>query len=547
MDCFTTFKSDISDLSLPKRFTFPFYYEPHPISKLASNELQVYIEKQTDWKHNFQRVGKMFGILIVEKDNGDIGYLSAFSGKLAGSNHIKGFVPPVFDMLTENSFYIKGEKEINILNERLKKLEARPELLKALQELKEANLQSMKEIRVQKQKIKAGKEERKLIRDQARIDLEEEDARAVREELNQESIREKIQLRNLSNFWKEEIAKKQANVDQLNLEVESLKELRKNKSIDLQLKLFESYHFLNQSGEERSLIDIFKELPSLPAAAGECAAPKLLQYAFQYQLKPIALAEFWWGSSPQSEIRKHGHYYPSCQGKCKPILGHMLKGMKVDENPMLVNPAVGKKLNIIYEEEDFLVINKPAEMLSVPGINIEDSVYSRMKEKYPKATGPLVVHRLDMATSGIMIISKNKETHKFLQRQFIKRTIKKRYVALLDGIIEEDEGIINLPLRVDLYDRPRQVVCYEFGKSCRTLWKVIQRTANQTRIYFYPITGRTHQLRVHSAHLSGLNTPIVGDDLYGKKGERLYLHSEYLEIIHPKSRKKMIFETPEDF
>lgn len=547
MDCFTTFKLDISDYTLPKRFTFPFYYSPHPLSELAAKELQSHLETQTDWKHDFQQTGKMFGILIVQKKNGDIGYLSAFSGKLADSNHLPRFVPPVFDMLAEQSFFLQGQEELNLLNAEVKALEANPKVITARQELKQANLQSTEEIRAQKQRMKLGKEERKAIRDQARIDLEEEDARAVKEELNQESIREKLQLRNLSNYWKEEIAKKQATVEQYTSEIEQLKELRKNKSNALQQQLFESYHFLNQAGEEQSLLDIFKDLPSLPAAAGECAAPKLLQYAFQHQLKPIAMAEFWWGSAPQSEIRKHGHYYPSCQGKCKPILGHMLQGIEVDDNPMLVNPAIGKKLSTVYEEDDFLVIHKPAEMLSVPGINIEDSVYIRMKEKYPKATGPLVVHRLDMATSGLMLIAKNKETHKHLQRQFIKRSIKKRYVALLDGIIEDDKGVVDLPLRVDLDDRPRQVVCYEHGKSGRTLWEVVERTDQHTRIHFYPITGRTHQLRVHAAHASGLNTPILGDDLYGQKDKRLHLHAERLEIIHPKSKETMVFEVDAEF
>ena len=547
MNCFTTFKSDISGFSLPKRFTFPFYYEPHPISKLASNELQTHIENQTDWKHDFNQIGKMFGVLIVQKNNGEIGYLSAFSGKLGDCNLIKGFVPPVFDMLAENSFYLDGEKEINKLNETLKILESKPELLTANEELKQAKLQSMNEIRAQKQRIKLGKEERKSIRDQARVDLEEFDARAVAEELNQESIREKLELRNLSNFWKKEIAKKQVTVDHHTIEIERLKELRKNKSNALQQQLFESYHFLNLVGEKKSLIEIFKDQVSPPSAAGECAAPKLLQYAFQHNLKPIAMAEFWWGSSPQSQIRKHANYYPSCQGKCKPILKHMLQGMEVNEDPMLVNPAIGKKISIIYEEEDFLVIHKPSDMLSVPGINIKDSVYTRMKEKYQDSTGPLVVHRLDMATSGLMLIAKNKETHKHLQRQFIKRSIKKRYVAILDGVIEKDEGIIDLPLRVDLDDRPRQVVCYEYGKSGQTLWEVVERTEKHTRIYFYPITGRTHQLRVHSAHISGLNTPILGDDLYGQKDKRLHLHAERLEIMHPKSKESMVFEVTADF
>ena len=547
MDCFTTFKSDISGFSLPKRFTFPFYYKPHPISVLASKELQHLLSTQKDWNHDFQSIGKMFGVLIVQNKDYEIGYLSAFSGKIAGKNLIKGFVPPVFDMLTKDSFYKKSETKINQLNLEIQKLEAHPNIIQAINDLRTNTILSTNEIRALKKDIKKGKEERKIIREQARIDLEEEDARALREELNQESIREKLQLRNRTNYWKNTLLKKQATVDQLTKKIEHLKEERRTKSNELQQQLFESYHFLNQTGETKSLLDIFKDLPSLPSAAGECAAPKLLQYAFNYQLKPIALAEFWWGKSPQSEIRKHAHYYPSCQGKCKPILGHMLKGIKVDDNPMLVNTAVGKKLKIVYEEEDFLVILKPSEMLSVPGINIEDSVYSRMKEKYPNATGPLIVHRLDMATTGLMLIAKNKETHKYLQRQFIKRSIKKRYMALLDGVLNGDKGIIDLPLRVDLEDRPRQLVCYKYGKSARTKWEKIDQIGEKTRVYFYPITGRTHQLRVHASHVNGLNIPILGDDLYGKRSDRLHLHADQLEIIHPKSKQRMIFESKPDF
>lgn len=489
----------------------------------------------------------MFGVLVVQKANGELGYLSAFSGKLADSNHLPGFVPPVYDMLDQASFFPEGQEQLNQLNRAVKELSADPTAKAALDQLQSDKKQSVEEIKAQKAKMKAGKEERKAIRDQARIDLEEEDARAVREELNQESIREKLQLRDLSLFWKEQVEKSQAAADKYAAAIQQLKEERKALSASLQRQLFESYHFLNSNGEEQSLIDIFKDLPSLPAAAGECAAPKLLQYAFEHNLKPIVMAEFWWGKSPQSEIRQHGHYYPSCQGKCKPILGHMLKGMEVDDNPMLINPGIGKELTVIHEEESFLVLHKPAGMLSVPGINIKDSVYSRMLERYPKATGPLVVHRLDMATSGLMLIAKTKDTHKALQRQFIKRSIKKRYVALLDGIIEEDEGVIDLPLRVDLDDRPRQVVCYEHGKSGRTLWKVIERKEGQTRIHFHPITGRTHQLRVHSAHAKGLNTPILGDDLYGSKKDRLHLHAERLELQHPITREELSFEVAAEF
>lgn len=547
MNCFTDFKSNINAHALPERFTFPFYYEPHPLCVLAANELQARLQNQNDWQHDFHATGKMFGVLLVKKIDGTIGYLSAFSGKLADSNHLPGFVPPVFDMLEEDGFFLKGQEQLNIINAQVKILEEKTEVIAARKQFKEDTLQSSKEIRDQKQRMKIKKEERKALRDQARIDLEETDARAVRDELNQESIREKLQLRNLSNHWKKRLAKSQATVTQFTEEIEALKTDRKTQSANLQRQLFESYHFLNQAGKSRSLIDIFKDLASLPAAAGECAAPKLLQYAFQQHLKPLAMAEFWWGESPQSEIRKKGHFYPSCQGKCKPILGHMLQGMEVDENPMLVNPAIGKEVEIIYEEDSFLVVHKPAEMLSVPGINIEDSVYTRMKDKYPSATGPLIVHRLDMATSGLLLLAKTKETHKALQRQFIKRSIKKRYVALLEGVINEEEGVIDLPLRVDLNDRPRQVVCYEHGKAGRSLWKVVERTDTHTRIHFFPITGRTHQLRVHAAHVAGLNTPILGDDLYGTKGKRLYLHAERLELQHPITKEDLIFEVPAAF
>ena len=306
----------------------------------------------------------------------------------------------------------------------------------------------------------------------------------------------------------------------------------------MQQKLFAEYSFLNQFGERKSIGEIFNNNP--PAGAGECAAPKLLHYAFEHSLKPIAMAEFWWGQSPKSEIRKHKQFYPACKSKCEPILmSHMLNGFDMEANPFQENPAEGKNIEIVFEDEVLAVINKPAEFLSVPGKIISDSVYQRVKELYPNATGPLIVHRLDMSTSGLMLIAKDEETYVKLQSQFIKRTIKKRYVALLDGILEENEGFIDLPLRVDLDDRPRQLVCYEHGKPAQTKWEKIEVRNNQTLVYFYPITGRTHQLRVHASHELGLKTPIVGDDLYGTIANRLHLHAESLTFEHPITREKM--------
>ena len=345
----------------------------------------------------------------------------------------------------------------------------------------------------------------------------------------------------MNKYWKDRIQEQQLKVDAFKSKINNLKEERKNKSGKLQQRLFEQYQFLNQSGESKNLLEIFQEQP-LISGAGECAAPKLLQYAFKHQMKPLAMAEFWWGQSTKTVIRKHLNYYPACIGKCKPILTHMLEGMPMDENPMLHNSAEGKTIETVYEDEHLLVINKPAEFLSVPGRYIKDSVANRMKEKFPEATGPLVVHRLDMSTSGLMLIAKNLEVYKYLQHQFIKRTIKKRYVAILDGIVEEKEGMIDLPLHIDWNNRPRQMVCYEFGKSAQTKYKVIEYNNGLTRIHFFPISGRTHQLRVHAAHPLGLNLPIVGDDLYGVKSDRLCLHAEWIEFQHPSTKERMSVE-----
>ena len=259
------------------------------------------------------------------------------------------------------------------------------------------------------------------------------------------------------------------------------------------------------------------------------------------------MAEFWWGISPNSAIRKHKNFYPACQGRCKPILNHMLEGVKMDANLLLENLAEKQPLEIVYEDAVLLVVNKPAEFLSVPGKDITDSVYTRIKAQYPNASGPLIVHRLDMSTSGILILTKTKEANKILQSQFIKRTIKKRYVALLDGEISENSGKIQLPLRVDLDDRPRQLVDFEYGKNAITDWEIIKKEKGKTKVHFYPITGRTHQLRVHAAHKDGLNTPIFGDDLYGKKENRLHLHAEFIEFSHPSTKEIMRFTVAADF
>jgi len=555
---FISFREAIVSFELPERFTFPFYYEPHPLAVVAAEELQQYLENQSEWKHNFGLeahqeglvIGKMFGVLVVRNRQNEIGYLAAFSGKLAGENHHLLFVPPVFDMLTEEGFFKKEEAVLNQINAEIEALENNPEFhsLEAL--LKTETTKFEAELDDYKKRIKASKKERKAQREKAVAEgISTSDLEILLEELRKESLKQAYFLKDFTRQWEVQLENLQQKVDVFRNRIAFLKEDRKNKSNALQQQLFEQYSFLNAKGEYKSLFDIFKNTVQgkPPAAAGECAAPKLLQYAYQHQLEPICLAEFWWGQSPRSEIRKHKHFYPACRGKCEPILGHMLQGLNVDENPMLVNPAEGVALETVYEDDYIAIVNKPAEFLSVPGITIQDSVYERMRLKYPNATGPLIVHRLDMSTSGLMLIAKDKNVHKSLQSQFIKRTVKKRYVALLNGLVSADEGEIDLPLRVDLEDRPRQLVCYEHGKPAKTQWKVVAKNNNQTKIHFWPITGRTHQLRVHASHALGLNCPIVGDDLYGTKADRLHLHAEWIEFKHPITREMVTFEVAPEF
>lgn len=543
---FQPFSTDISGISLPEKFTFPFYYQPHPLSKIAASALQNYLETQSDFEHNFGLdesqsglvIGKMFGVLVCKNEKDELGYLWAFSGKLANENQHNYFVPTVFDMLTENSFFRKEEELLNAYNRKIEALEVSEDYLKEIENYNAKKLQAETELQNQKNRIK----EQKILRDARRVQIEstlnQEELEAFNFELSEESKKESILLKKMTKYWKLTLQTLEEKGLVFSNELMQLKEERKAKSAALQQKLFAEYSFYNQYKEKKSLGEIFNNNP--PAGAGECAAPKLLHYAFQHNLKPICMAEFWWGQSPNLEIRQHKQFYPSCKSKCEPILmGHMLQDLEMEDNPFIMNHAEGKDIEIVYEDEVMLVVNKPTEFLSVPGKTISDSVYARMKEKYPDASGPLIVHRLDMSTSGIMLIAKNEVTAVQLQSQFINRTIKKRYVALLDGLLEKSYGYIDLPLRVDLEDRPRQLVCYEHGKPAQTKWKTIEVKNGKTKVHFFPITGRTHQLRVHASHNLGLKTPIFGDDLYATKADRLHLHAEWIQFEHPVTKEVM--------
>jgi len=490
----------------------------------------------------------MFGVLVVKNEQGKLGYLTAFSGKLAGINSHKRFVPPIYDMLEQKGFFLNASEEINNINHELENLENDSKYKSCLQNIKHIKEVAQNKIELAKEKKRLDKAERKRKRKEFESQLTAKEFQDLIRELGKQSVKIKYDFKKLKEFWDHKIALLESEKSSFEKEISTLKQERKKLSLSLQKWLFDQYQFLNKNGDLKSLLEIFSDSDSKvpPAGAGECAAPKLLQYAFKYDMAPIAIAEFWWGES-LSEVRTHGQFYPACTGKCMPILHHMLQDIKMDSNPLLETPDKSLKIEVIYDDPYLAIINKPPELLSVPGKNIKDSVFSRMRSQFPNAKGPLIVHRLDMSTSGLMIIPKSLDAYKYIQRQFIKRTINKLYVAILDGRITNLEGEVNLPLRVDLDDRPRQLVCYDHGKSARTKWEVIGHSSKTTRVHFYPLTGRTHQLRVHAAHPLGLNTSILGDDLYGKRAKRLMLHAKSISFVHPESRKLVSFSSKPEF
>lgn len=538
---FHSFQTSIAGIELPRLFTYPFHYTPHPLCVMAAGEVQAYINKQTRWKEELDK-GKMFGVLIVRTSNGQTGYLAAFSGNLCGSNSHSFFVPPVYDLLKPDGFFKIEEEQISAINHQIGQLQNCDRYLELQQKMERETASSQQALSEARKVLKAAKEKR----EQRRLHRPNENEQAA---MIRESQYQKAEFKRLERYWKEQISEIKTELESFSSQIEALKAERRNRSAALQQKLFQQFNFLNAKRETKNLCAIFEETvqKTPPAGAGECAAPKLLQYAYLSGLSPIAMAEFWWGESPKTEIRHHGYYYPSCRGKCEPILRHMLQGLNVEPAPSERYSLSQNMPEILFEDQWLLVLHKPEGVLSVPGKSEEQSIYSLLRARYPEATGPLVVHRLDMATSGLLLAAKTQEVHRHLQAQFENRSIKKRYIALLDGILPEEEGVIDLPICPDYLDRPRQMVNEELGKTAITRYRVMDRKNGQTRIAFFPLTGRTHQLRVHAAHPLGLNCPIVGDELYGRKAERLYLHAEYLEFIHPVSGQRMVIEKKAEF
>ena len=529
------FKHSIAGIEIPSQFTWPFHYTPHQLCFMAAEEVKEYIATRNEW-HDELKSGKMFGVLVVADIDGTLGFVSAFSGNLAESNNHDYFVPPIYDALQPGDFFKKGEAYISQINHRITHLSESDEFRQAQNSLNTIVQETSRSLDIFKKEIA----QRKALRQQRRENGEEEAS------LIAESQYDNAEFQRRKKHFNLLISQAQAKVDLITAEIDTLKDERKTRSAKLQMELFSQYRLLNAKRETKDICDIFAEtvnqLP--PAGTGECAAPKMLQYAYQNNLHPIAMAEFWWGNSPKGEIRSHGHFYPSCISKCKPILLYMMQGLDVEPNPLNNNTAFSPTL--LWEDGTIVIINKPSGMLSVDGKIESYSVEQWAKDRYPHATGPMIVHRLDQSTSGILVIAKDKETHQALQAQFLSRKVKKSYVALLDGPISDSKGEINLPLKLDYDNRPRQMVAPD-GKKARTRYEVIGIENGKTRVRLYPITGRTHQLRVHCAHPDGLNTPIVGDELYGTPAHRLCLHAEHIEFTHPTLNKTISINCAPEF
>lgn len=593
---FHTISHDLAKLTtLPEQMNNPFCYEPHPLCVAVCQELQSYLKLQSNWREEIDR-GKMFGILIVEKaldrsnpktSEHEIGYLAAYSGQIGGRSDWKDFVPAVFDYLEPNGYFKTHETEITHINHAIDRLSKDERMLKAKPLIEALQRERKETISRYQEKMKEAKAKRDLRRQEATQNPQEKGLTPEEEQaMIKESQFMKAELRRLKKALAEQTTLEKENADfQENLS--QMRKLRKKLSDALQQWLFSQFRMLNPKGEEKDLLDIFKDTASKtpPAGSGECCEPKLLQYAYKHGYKPLQMAMFWWGESPKEEIRHHLQYYPACNGKCKPILRWMLP----EVNEMLDNDAhhayiynkVGtmgesslQEIETLYEDREIVVICKPAGMLSVPGKDHNlPSVYAIIRKRYPEATGPLIVHRLDMATSGLMVIAKTEFAYHRLQEQFATHRIQKRYVAIVCCKSQAQQnkichratenigkrGIISLPLMPDYLDRPRQIVNYQQGKEAITEYEVLSEEQSvkseennskvrYLRLALYPKTGRTHQLRVHCAHHEGLDAPILGDPLYGNKpAKRLYLHAEAITFEHPLTQKEITIERKADF
>ncbi len=617
-------------------FTNPFRYFPHPLVVRAASEVVSKIDNSEELRAAFSE-GKMLGVLICAipdsildippahdvipgtphnvipglTRNLHVGYLAAFSGNVGGKSHIEDFVPPIFDLLEPSGYFKAREAEISDINLKIKALKNSAKLSEFRRRMAEAERLRDKDIAETKSRMAEAKRKRDELREQFTRDAGVgTSVPAVLDALIKESQFEKAELRRLKADWQEKIAAIRDGIREMDSEIAGLKSLRSQMSDELQEWIFKQYIVHNSTGEESSIFDIFATQGLVPpGGTGECAAPKLLEYAFRNGLKPIAMGEFWYGESPDTAVRTHGHFYPSCTSKCGPLLGFMLRGMDIsddtdrscwpDDCPEELQGQGGvwsqenthgskdtrcqdiSRLEIIYEDEALIAVNKPSGIPSVPGLDGRKSAFEILQETFGEL---FTVHRLDMDTSGVLLFAKTPEAAVAIQKQFENHTVRKTYLARLsaEALHEDssarkllkvgDKGRIELPLSPDYDERPRQKVDFRQGKAAITDYEVKALNEDGTiDILFSPLTGRTHQLRVHAAHTLGLHRPILGDLLYGGAiyrtvpgaipevpltqsphhtqaahdgAPRLHLHAASITFQHPTTHKEMSILAP---
>jgi len=521
----------------------PFDYEPHPLCLEAAGEVRRYLAHKPEWADEVA-AGKMFGVLVCEDATGTLGFLAAYSGQIQGRADWPWFVPAVFDYLQPDGYFRQEEARISDINRHIGTLESNDDHEQLKQRRQAIEAAATADITAYKTILSEDKRRRNDLRHGGQPF---DEASLVRE-----SQFQKAELRRKKHYWAAQLAQIDAQMQPISSQVAALRRERRERSDSLQHWLFDHFLMLNDRGEQRSLTTIFANTPQgvPPSGSGECCAPKLLQYAYAHHLRPLSIAEFWQGRSPRMEIRHHNHFYTACRGKCKPILEWMLEDVSPSSNiysPSLIllppSSNIYSPSSILLppssnsptsKTRSFLVINKPAGLLSVPGRSRQPSVESILKAQYAEV---YMVHRLDMDTSGLMVVALTKAAYHHLQQQFLRRTVHKEYVATLERDIT-GSGTISLPLRPDPLDRPRQVVDPDHGKPALTEYIAL----GGRRVRLIPHTGRTHQLRVHCAHSQGLNNPILGDNLYGSMAaDRLHLHAEVLAFDDPDTGERLTF------
>lgn len=518
-------------LPSPEYFTYPFCYEPHPLCVAAAGEVRAFLATQEQWAQELE-AGKMFGVLAVEAPSSaggaKRGFLAAFSGTLDGKTLHPYFVPPVFDLMSPGCHFQQEQERISALNRCIGHLQAGMEESPLRRQMEE-------ELEAFRRQMQAAKAERHRLR----TELPPDELAAREPELIRQSQYQKAQYKRLQQEWMQRIEADEAPLRERQQQADRLRQERHERSQALQQWLFGQFSFLNARGQRRSLAELFHgQTP--PSGAGECCAPRLLQAAYTAGLKPLCMAEFWVGRSPLGELRQEGRFYPACNSRCKPILAHMLQGLRVEPNPLLSHAP--QTVEILWHDDEMAVLVKPHGMLSVPGKDGLPSVQDVVREMFPRATGPVTVHRLDMDTAGLMAVALTDEMYRFLQEEFRRHRVQKTYRALLEREMPlGQQGEIRLPLRPDVTDRPRQMVDPLHGRTAITYYKVLDNTGGHALVELHPQTGRTHQLRVHCAHPQGLGNPILGDRLYGTPAAHLCLQACQLTI------NGRVFTLPPDY